>query len=225
MNPLTILVMLADDHPVILEGVRHDLAKHRTISVVGAARNSTELIAALDRLSCDVLVSDYAMPGGDYADGLILFSLIRQRYPNLKIVVFSEIENPVVLRALMDLGINCILNKCDTVDHLTMAIKAAYKNDRYLSPQIAKIATSITRGIRGSTGGSSLTKRELEVVRFFISGMLIDEIAAQLRRSKKTISTQKSSAMRKLGIERNADLVRYGIESGLVPSARYTAPR
>jgi two-component system capsular synthesis response regulator RcsB len=62
-------------------------------------------------------------------------------------------------------------------------------------------------------------------VRFFISGMLIDEIAAQLRRSKKTISTQKSSAMRKLGIERNADLVRYGIESGLVPSARYTAPR
>src|ERR1700722_18634432 len=97
MNSFTILVTLADNHPVILDGVTHGLAKHRSISVVGAARNSTELIETLDRCSSDVVVSDYFMPGSDYGDGLILFSLIRQRYPNIKIVVFRVMDNPAAL--------------------------------------------------------------------------------------------------------------------------------
>jgi two-component system capsular synthesis response regulator RcsB len=83
---------------------------------------------------------------------------------------------------------------------------------------MATIAASIKPGVRGSVAGSPLTKRELEVVRFFVSGMSVTEIAMLLHRSKKTISTQKSAAMIKLGVERDADLVRYGIESGLVSS-------
>jgi two-component system capsular synthesis response regulator RcsB len=224
MNPFTIRVVLADDHPVVLEGVQHDLVRSRTISVIDTARNSTELVAALENLSCDVLVSDYVMPGSDYGDGLALFSLIRQRYPNLKIVVLSMLENPVAVRSLIELGICCILSKSDSIDHLTPAVHAAYRNGRYLSPRVEKIAASMKRGLRGGSGGSELTKRELEVVRFFISGMSINEIAAQLHRSKKTISSQKSSAMLKLGLQRDADLVRYALESGLVFSTSFVKP-
>lgn len=218
MNSFTIRVVLADDHPVILEGVRHRLEKSRTISVIDAAKNSTGIIATLDKLPCDVLMSDYVMPGGDYGDGLALFSLINQRYPNLKIVVLTMQENPAVVRRLMEMGVHCILSKSDSADHLMPAVHTAYSNGRYLSPRMATIAASIKPGVRGSAAGSPLTKRELEVVRFFVSGMLVTEIATLLHRSKKTISAQKTSAMVKLGIARDADLVRYGMESGLVPS-------
>ncbi|TDN69424.1 response regulator transcription factor [Paraburkholderia sp. BL10I2N1] len=218
MNSFTIRVVLADDHPVILEGVRHGLEKSCTISVIDAVKNSTALIATLDHHPCDVLVSDYVMPGGDYGDGLALFSLISQRYPNLKIVVLSMLESPAVVRSLLDMGIHCILSKADSVEHLTTAVHTAYSNGRYLSPRMATIAASIKPGVRGSAAGSPLTKRELEVVRFFVSGMSVTEIAALLHRSKKTISAQKTTAMVKLGIARDADLVRYGIESGLVSS-------
>ncbi|EEA01198.1 two component transcriptional regulator, LuxR family [Burkholderia sp. H160] len=224
MTSSTIRVILADDHPVILEGVRYELERSSTISVVGTAKNSTELMAALTNSPCDVLVSDYVMPGGSYGDGLALFSAIHQRYPNVRLVVLSMMENPVVLRLLMQAGNCCIFSKADPISNLTIAVHAAYANGRYLSPRMATIANAIKSGTRGSTAGSPLTRRELEVVRFFVSGMSVTEIAELLRRSKKTISTQKSSAMLKLSIERDADLVRYGIESGLVSSAEPVNP-
>jgi two-component system capsular synthesis response regulator RcsB len=189
------------------------------ISVVATARNSTELMAALTNTPCDVLVSDYVMPGGTYGDGLALYAAIHQHYPDLRIVVLSMMENPAVLRLLMQRGNCCIFSKADPISNLTTAVHAAYGNVRYLSPRIAAISEAIKPGTRGSTAGSPLTRRELEVVRFFVSGLKVTEIAEVLRRSKKTISTQKCSAMLKLNIERDADLVRYGIESGLVSFA------
>jgi two-component system capsular synthesis response regulator RcsB len=222
MNASMIRVMLADDQPVILEGVQRSLERSHMISVIGSAKNSTTLIPALDESPCDVLVSGYVMPGGRYGDGHALFSLISQRYPNLKIVVFSMMENAEIVRSLRELGIQCILSKTDSVDHLAPAIYAAYANGHYLSPRMAAIAASIKPGLRGSVAGSPLTKRELEVVRFFVSGMSVSEIGTQLHRSRKTISTQKIKAMIKLGIKGDADLVRYGIENGLVS---ITTPR
>jgi two-component system capsular synthesis response regulator RcsB len=218
MTSSTIRVILADDHPVILEGVRYELEKSSTISIVGTARNSTELMAALASSPCDVLVSDYVMPGGSHGDGLALFSAIHQHYPTVRLVVLSMMENPAVVRLLIRGGNCCIFSKADPISNLTIAVHAAYAHGRYLSPRMAAISEAIKPGIRGSTAGSPLTRRELEVVRFFVSGMSVTEIAEHLRRSNKTISTQKSSAMFKLGIERDTCLVRYGIESGLASS-------
>ncbi|MCC8395674.1 response regulator transcription factor [Paraburkholderia sp. MMS20-SJTR3] len=220
MTSSQIRVIVADDHPVILEGVRYELERSNTISVVGTASNSGELMEALGTLPCDVLVSDYVMPGGAHGDGLALFSFIREQYPNLKIVVLSMMENPVVLRVLMHGGNICVFSKADPISNLTIAVHAAYANGRYLSPRMVAIADSLKLGARGNVTGAPLTRRELEVVRFYVSGMSVTEIATLLRRSKKTISTQKGAAMLKLGIDRDADLVRYGMETGLVmPSA------
>ncbi|CAB3809811.1 Transcriptional regulatory protein RcsB [Paraburkholderia ultramafica] len=220
MNSSTIRIMLADHYPAILAGVRLELKKSGMISVIGTASNSTDLITALDCLPCDVLMTGYVMPGGDYGDGLALFSLIRQRYPNLKIVVLTMMEHPSVLHSIIGMGIRCIVSKSDPTDHLTLAVHAAYANRRYLSPRIERIVASTRRGRRGAVDGTPLTRRELDVVRLFVSGTSVGEIAEQLNRSKKTISSQKCTAMAKLGIARDSDLVRYGIESGLVLSTQ-----
>jgi len=218
MNPILIRVAVADDHPAILFGVKHEFAANRAIRVGGFARNSTELIALLDHTGVDVLVCDYAMPGGDYGDGLALLSLIRQRYPHLRIVILTMVENPAILQALMT-EVRCVVSKSDLTHHLSLAVHAAFVRGRYLSPAVESLLRTLPPRRRKAQGPTPLTSRELEVVRLFVSGMTVNEIAGQLGRSKKTISTQKSAAMRKLNIDRDVDLVHYGIETGLVTSA------
>ncbi len=212
MKPLNLRVVVADDHPAVRAGIQHTLAVSTTISVTGAARDSTELMEMLSRHACEVLISDYSMPGGHFGDGITLFGLIRQRYPNLKIVVLTMLESPGIVHSLLNLGVPAILSKSDSLNHLLPAIHGAYANGRYLSPRISELASTLDRG---DYGIQMLTRRELEVVRLFVSGLTINEIAERLHRSKKTISTQKGTAMLKLGLERDVELLRYGIEAGL----------
>jgi two-component system capsular synthesis response regulator RcsB len=185
---------------------------------VGSAKDSTELIAILDREACDVLVSDYAMPSGDYGDGIALFSLLKRRYPTIKIVVLTMLDHPAVLRSLITLGVGCIVSKSDATKHLLPAVHAAFSGGTYYSPVVNKIVQSMDMNRRGRGFAGALSHRELEVVRLFSSGLTVGEIAERVSRSKKTISTQKSKAMEKLGIERDVDLLRYAIENGLQPS-------
>lgn len=218
MNPALIRVAVADDHPVTLFGVEHDLAGHPSISIDGLARNSTELIALLDRTCIDVVVCDYAMPGGFYGDGMALLSLIGQRYPHVRVVALTMQENPAIVQTLMT-EVRCIVSKSDTTQHLLQAVHAAFANERYVSPAMEALLRTAQPRRGYASGHPLLTNRELEVVRLFVSGLTVNEIAARLHRSKKTISAQKTAAMHKLNIEREVDLVYYGIETGLIPSA------
>lgn len=223
MDDFSIRVIVADDHPAIVEGMRSTLGAHRTVNVTATAANSTELIAALNTHPCDVLISDYAMPGGEFGDGITLFSFLRRRYPNTRIVVLSMMDNPGVIRSLLKLGIQCILSKADSTAHVLPAIHGAYADGRYFSPAIAKIVWQLDVE-EPDTAKRELTTREAEVVRLFVSGQSINEIAATLRRSKQTISSQKSNAMKKLGIASDTDLIKFmlGVElarSGNTPVA------
>lgn len=222
MNPVLIRVAVADDHPAILYGVQHEFANSRSISVDGLARDSSALIDVLDRHAIDVLVCDYAMPSGRYGDGMALLALIQQRYPHVRIVVLTMLENPAILQTLM-LEVRCIVSKSDLTNHLSLAVHAAFADGCYASPAIEKILRAVEPPGHNAYGVPPLTVRELEVVRLFVSGLTVNEIAARLRRSKKTISTQKNTAMRKLKIEREVDLVHYGIETGLIPAVSRNA--
>ncbi|MDR6504147.1 two-component system capsular synthesis response regulator RcsB [Burkholderia ambifaria] len=220
MDNFSIRVVLADDHPAVLSGVEHRLSGVPTISMCGRATNSTELIELLNKERCDVLVSDYAMPDGEHGDGLSLFSYIQRHYPTVRLVVLTMLDNPAVLNALMGQSINCIVNKSDAVSHLIPAIHAAATGGSYLSPTIDKVVCPIDPNRRGRASIDLLSKRELEVVRLFVTGLSVSEIAEHLHRSVKTISTQKARAMQKLGVTRDVDLVRYSLESGIVTSSR-----
>lgn len=218
MTSLQIQVAIADDHPAMLRGIEHELSGISSIKLLGAVGNSTELIALLDQKHCDVLVCDYEMPGGRYGDGITLFSLINRRYPAIKIVVLTMLDSPVVIRTLVSKGISCIVSKSDAADHLLPAIFTVHSGARYFSPTMEKIAQSLDWN-RAATSGL-LSARESEVVRLLALGMTISEIAERLNRSQKTISAQKLKAMEKLGIENDADLVRYAIENGMVAASQ-----
>jgi two-component system, NarL family, captular synthesis response regulator RcsB len=217
MNDPAIRVVIADDHPALLVGIAHELAGVSAITVIGSATNSDELIQLLDSKMCDVLVTDYAMPGGSYGDGIALLSFIGRRYPELKLVVLTGMDNPAIIRTLVVQGTCCILSKADAASHITHAVYAAYSGKTYLSPTMSDIVRDIGEAV--SVDKSMLTQREAEVVRLYVSGLTVNEIAAQLNRSKKTVSAQKQSAMKKLGIERESDLFKYALEGGLFLTA------
>ncbi len=168
----------------------------------------------LDAQPCDVLVLDYVMPGGKYGDGLVLLSFLQRRYPALRLVTITMLDNPSVIRAILKQGVHCILSKSDATSHLVAAVHAAYIRGKYLSPSIENLLGNE----ESYTAIKELTGRETEVVRLFSAGYTISEIAAQLHRSKQTISSQKTTAMKKLGLKRDADLIRYTTDSSLMSS-------
>ncbi len=211
-----IKVVVADDHPVILFGAEHALLKFPGIQVVARARQSTELIRALQSTPCDVVVTDLAMPGGQYGDGLPLIGYLRRYFPRVPIVVLTMLENPALLKRLNELGVIGVVHKSDDLSHIGLAVQHVNRNIEYMSPHVRVALDTLRLNSGGKTEEVILSRRELEVVRLFVSGMTIKEISEKLNRSIKTISTQKNTAMRKLGLDRDSELFQYAQSNGLL---------
>ncbi|MBO9537914.1 response regulator transcription factor [Herbaspirillum sp.] len=216
----SINVVLVDDHPAMIAGVTHELGSSPTIKLQGNAANSTELVALLEKTPCDVVVSDYSMPAGEYGDGITLFRFLGRRFPQVKLVVLTMLDNPAILGSLDDLGVRAIVSKSDAVSHLIPAIHAAYTDGKYHSPVVDAVLKLRTAQRANADKTAALSPREAEVVRLFVSGMSVNEIAERLNRSKQTISTQKTRAIEKLGLSGDTDLVRYAMEHGWVTSSQ-----
>lgn len=214
---MNIRVVLADDHPTVLSGVRHELGRAPTIEIVGTAPRSDALIALLSSTPCDVLITDYAMPGGSFVDGLPLLHYLRRTWPDMKVIVLTTIDNPAMLQEMAKGGAHGVLSKLDDVGHLIAAVHAVYAGATYFSPSVRERTQAPTSAPRSVP---SLTPREAEVIRLYTSGLSIGEIAARLNRAKQTVSAQKIRAMKKLGIERDADLFQYAYETGLTAAGQ-----
>lgn len=211
MSHPIIRVAIADDHPVIRMGIEAAIDEIPTLSCIGAVGDSSALVALLQQTACDVVVTDYAMPGGAFGDGLQLLDHLRKHFPDLRLIVMTGLDQPAMIQALHASGIDHILSKADDTSHVPAAIAAAWANRRYLSPSITQLlpARGAPRAI------AALSPREHEVLVLFVSGLSVNEIATRLDRRKQTISTQKTAGMAKLGIDKDADLFKFASELGL----------
>src|SRR5258708_2918621 len=126
-----IKVIIADDHPVILFGAAQALLKFPEIEVIGQARQSTELIQLLQKSPCDVVVSDLAMPGGQYGDGMPSLGYIGRQFPTVRIVVLTMLENPALLKRLREVGVTAVINKSDDLSHIGLAIVHVMRGQIY----------------------------------------------------------------------------------------------
>ncbi|KOQ61804.1 response regulator transcription factor [Stenotrophomonas maltophilia] len=211
---MSIRIVIADDHPVILAGVREALGEVPDIDVVAGVEDSTALVEALGRFPVDVAVTDYSMPGGQYGDGVALVGFLRRRFSAVPLVVLTSVGGAQVLASIRRAGVSCIVSKSDPIPELAEAIRAAKEGRPYLSPEIERQLGSAT------IEQAVLTRREAEVVRLIAEGKTQKEIAQQLQRSRQTISTQKHSAMRKLGLQRSAEIFEYALNEGMVSASQ-----
>lgn len=219
---MALTVVVADDHPVLLTGMQMLLAKDPDIVIAGLASNSSELVDLLDATPVDVAVCDFTMPNGRHGDGVALLRFLQRRFPKLRVVVLTGMESPLVLRSIQSAGVGCIVSKSDPWQQLVPAVRAAQGGVAFVSPEIQRLLAQAPDSTQQST--PALSKRETEVLRMFAEGLTLMEIAERVGRSRKTLSTQKVAAMRKLGLQRDADIFEYALSSGLVQTAQIARP-
>ncbi len=102
-------VIIADDHPIVLFGIRKSLEQIEWVNVVGEFEDSTALINNLPKLDAHVLITDLSMPGDKYGDGITLIKYIKRHFPSLSIIVLTMNNNPAILSAVLDLDIEGIV--------------------------------------------------------------------------------------------------------------------
>ncbi|ROL74250.1 DNA-binding response regulator [Pseudomonas protegens] len=212
---MPIRVQIADDHPLTLIGIHTLLESRADLEVVAQAHSVETLLENLQRQPCDLLLTDLMMPGGDQVDGIRLIRRLRSLYPKLAIVVITMLDNPALISSVLKLGIQGLVSKRGLLNDLPKAV-AATPRSPFVSASIQHLLdTSIALHGKPLMQPEQLSAREIEVLRLYGTGMSIGAIALHLCRSKQTISTQKSSAMRKLGLDTSASLFLYIQEHGL----------
>jgi two-component system capsular synthesis response regulator RcsB len=212
---VTLRIILADDHPIVRSGVRALLENSVGVSVAADVGSPTELMDAIEKTECDLVLTDFSMPGGQMADGLHMIGMIRRHWPKLPVIVLTMVNNGGVLNAILATGVRGLLSKSDALNELPLAVQAVSHGREYLSSSIKDILNT-THAEGGSPTQPALSKRETEVLRLFASGLTVSEIAAQLNRSVKTISRQKMDAMTKLGLKSDLEIYTYAREKGML---------
>jgi len=203
-------VIIADDHLLTLIGIRASLSSDRTLQIVGEAQNVEGLFQLLAEQPCDLVVTDLMMPHSEQADGLRLIEQLRRRYPQIAVIVVTMLNNPALLASILKLGVQGLISKRGVQGDLQKAIRASQAKP-FVSPSIRHLFDPM----EPLAEVEQLSPREVEVLRLYGAGLSVNEIATHLNRSKQTISSQKSSAMRKLGLDSNASLYLYIQEVGL----------
>jgi len=214
-------ILVADDHPLMLAGIDATFHRSDVASRVTLVENGSGIVAHLEQQPCDLLITDYSMPDPHCGDGLQLLSYLRRRFPKLRIIVLTLIDNPALLRSIIRLGIYSIVSKKDASSLVIKAVQGAMHGKPYRSPAImaALAAATAKQALHGT---SLLSKRESEVLRLYAEGLSVTQISIHLKRSVKTISGQKKGAFNKLGIQHDAELFRYVFDSGLCAVSRPT---
>ncbi|CAG9236262.1 Two component transcriptional regulator, LuxR family [Burkholderia gladioli] len=207
-------VVIADDHPIVLLGCRL-LLEQGGMKVTGEASHSGELMSILARVTCDVLITDFSMPGTGHADGLAMLAAIRREYAMLPVIVLTNIANAGLLRATLNTGVLGIVEKGAKKNELFAAVHAAMSGAVYISIRLQRELAEIGLSSTESQTAARLTARELEVLRLLAIGKSPAEVGRMLHRTIKTVSWAKTSAKRKLGLKSDAELYEYIVNLGL----------
>lgn len=209
-------IVLADDHPVVRQGLRALLETEPDFRVVGEAGDGLEATRLVERLQPNMLVLDLMLPG---LSGLEVTRLVRQQSPQTHVVILSmHADESYVLEALKNGAIGYVLKDSSAAD-LVHAVREGAAGRRYLSPPLSERA--IERYIQKGEAATqdiyeTLTTREREVLHLAAEGHKIAAIAARLFISPRTVETHHANLMRKLGLRTQTDLIRYALRRGIL---------
>jgi DNA-binding NarL/FixJ family response regulator len=198
-------LLLADDHPLFLEGVRRLL--ENKYDVVGTVTDGKALIAAAQSLQPDIIVVDISMPE---MNGLAAAQIIRKMVPSAKFIVLSVHSDQAYAREAFRAGVKGFVSKRAAGAELLTAIKQVLEGRTYVTPLVdaGKAENSLQDAKR-------LTLRQMEILRLVAEGHQNKEIAQMLKISVKTVEFHKTRIMNELDIHTPAGLTRYAIDHGI----------
>jgi len=194
-------------------GLRQIFALYPDVEVAGEAINGGEVLERAFREPFDLLLLDLKMPGISGAD---LIKRVKTHQPDLPILVLSMHNEPQVAAQVLEAGASGYITKDCAPDELLFAMRKVAAHGKYIAPDMAEKMVFDAKGDRHASPHFRLSKRELEVFRLLAAGQGVNDIAAQLAISAKTVSTHKTRMMDKLNFSSLADLLRYAMANNLV---------
>lgn len=214
MNPIK--VILADDHSIVRSGLRQLLSGVHGMQVIGDAANGQALLKLVEEVPADVVLMDLSMPG---LSGVDLIRRLQSLRPELPILVLSmHVEAQIVSRVLRAGAAGYVTKDCDPAD-LVNALRKVAAQGRYIDPALVdSVVFHAAVGADVQSPHELLSPRERQVLDRVASGVPLGQIADELHLSPKTVSTHKMRLMQKLGIQSNADLLKYAVRHGLTSS-------
>ncbi|MGH7229810.1 MAG: response regulator [Nitrospiraceae bacterium] len=213
-----IRALIADDHAVVLKGLKQVLSDTPDIAVAAEANTGQQVLDIVRTKPVDVVVLDIAMPDGNGLD--VLRSLKRER-PSLPVVVLSmhseEQYGVLVLKA----GAAGFLTKECAPDQLIAAIRKVIGGGKYISTALAEKLAFDLESDPNVPLHERLSSREYQVLGMIAIGKTVGEIAQTLGLSAKTISTYRSRILEKMKMQKNAELTHYAVRQGLVDAMNF----
>ena len=213
IRPRAIRIFIADDHPIVRQGLRRIVEADEGLVVSGEAGDAAALFVALQTVATDVILLDVSMPGGLFLETL---RDLRARHPTIRVLVLSVHPEDQWAERALRAGASGYLTKDHSPDQLLEAIRRVYRGGKYVSPTLAEQLAKHLDGGGQRAPHELLSDREFEVMRRLGSGLTVAQIATELAISAKTVSTYRTRILEKMAVATNADLVRYAARYGLI---------
>jgi len=205
-----IRLLIADDHHFLLDGFSSIVSSLDDMEIVATAVNGKEVLDKLEEIEVDIALIDINMP---VLNGVETSKKIQKKYPNVKVIALSMHKKQSFIKRMMQYGAQGYILKDDPTHHIIDGVRLVYEGGVYFSPRVTEIAMSFTSP---KSGLNQITDREIEVLQFISQGMTNHEIADRMHLSPHTTETHRRHLLTKLDARNTAELVRIGMEKGLI---------
>jgi DNA-binding NarL/FixJ family response regulator len=209
-----IKILIADDHPVVREGLIAMLSREADFKVIGEAKDGVEAVNKAKELSPDVVLMDLRMPE---MDGVEAIRQIRPAMPDVKFIILTTYSDDDYIFSGIEAGARAYLLKDAPREDLFKAIRSVYRGESLIQPVVAsKLLDRFSQLSRRTPSVEELSERELEVLCLMAKGAANKEISAELNIAQSTVKTHITNIFQKLGVNDRTEAVTQALKKGII---------
>lgn len=207
-------VLIADDHPVVRQGVKQILTEELQLKQFGEARNAREVLENISRSKWDILILDINLPD---MNGLEILRQLKKAHPGLPVLVLTVFDEDQIAIRVLKAGASGFVTKETMPNELIEAVKKIHSGGKYVSPSLAEKLVFNIYTEDEKPPHHKLSNREYQVICLIAAGKSVKQIAEELYLSIQTIRTYRTRILEKMDMSTDAELIHYAIQHGLIP--------
>lgn len=208
-----IKILIADDHPLIRNGLKQIISRENDIEVTCEACNAEEVFELIKKYKIDVLILDISMPG---MSGFEVLDKIKQKLPGLPVLMLSALSEELYASKTLKAGASGFINKESAPEELVKAVRKVFSGGLYVSDYLAeKLAVDFKYDI-SKPPQEYLSTREFQIMRMIGSGKTVSEIANELCINVRTVSTYRARILNKMNLKNNSEISNFCIKEGYI---------
>lgn len=208
-----IRLVIADDHPIIIDGIKTLLKHDQEIGLVKEVNNGIELVEFLEKHVVDVVLLDINMPE---MNGIDACRIIKNKYPDIRVLVFSQYNDKRFVKRLLKCGAKGYLLKNSGASEIIKAVKMVNSGGMYLSKDLPDIFGDRKSNTQSNNLFPDISARELDVLKLICNELNTQEIAESLFISPHTVETHRANLLLKVGVKNTAGLVKWAVENEII---------